>query len=87
MSTASMPTTAARTPARIESVPSDGPTVRSSRYLIPAGRAPERRIMARSFACCSVKRPLITPVSRIGSLMTAFSCTLLSSTTARSSPT
>ena len=30
--------TAARTPARIESDPSDGPTVRSSRYLMPAGR-------------------------------------------------
>ena len=43
---------AARTPARIESLPSDGPTVRSSRYLMPAGSAPERRIIDRSFACC-----------------------------------
>ena len=58
ISTASMPITAARTPGRIESAPSDGPTVRSSRYLMPAGNAPERRIMARSFACCSVNRPV-----------------------------
>ena len=34
ISTAIMPITAARTPARIESAPSDGPTVRSSRYLM-----------------------------------------------------
>ena len=39
--TANMPIIAASTPARMESVPSDGPTVRSSRYLIPAGSAPE----------------------------------------------
>ena len=30
----------ARTPSRIESAPSEGPTVRSSRYLIEAGNAP-----------------------------------------------
>ncbi len=40
----------ARTPARIESAPSDGPTVRSSRYLMEAGSAPARRTRARSFA-------------------------------------
>ncbi len=46
-----MPIIAARTPARIESDPSDGPTVRSSRYLMPAGSAPEFRTRARSLAC------------------------------------
>ena len=69
ISTATMPITAARTPERIESAPSDGPTVRSSRYLMLAGRAPERRIIERSLACCSVMRPpLIEPWSRIGFL-------------------
>ena len=43
-------------------MPSDGPTVRSSRYLMPAGSAPERRIMDRSFACCWLMLPpLISP--------------------------
>ena len=41
--TATMPMTAARTPSRIESAPSDGPTVTSCRYLMPAGSAPERK--------------------------------------------
>ena len=40
----------ARTPSRIESAPSDGPTVRSSRYLIEAGSAPARSTSAKSFA-------------------------------------
>ena len=39
--TASKPTIEAITPWRIESAPSDGPTVSSERYLIEAGRAPE----------------------------------------------
>jgi len=42
--------TEARTPWRMESAPSDGPTVRSSRYLIEAGRAPARSTRARSCA-------------------------------------
>ena len=49
--------TAAFTPERIESLPSDGPTVRSSRYLMPAGSAPERRIIDRSLACCWLMLP------------------------------
>ena len=59
--------TAARTPARIESAPSDGPTVRSSRYLMPAGSAPEFSIRDRSLACCSVNRAGDDALSR-GSL-------------------
>ena len=39
--TMTSPATAARMPARIESAPSDGPTVRSSLNLIDAGKAPE----------------------------------------------
>ena len=41
--TTSRLTIEACTPWRIESAPSDGPTVRSSRYLIEAGSAPERK--------------------------------------------
>src|SRR5213078_4848722 len=42
--------------------PSDGPTVRSSRYLMLAGSAPEFSTKARSFAVCSVMPPpLIRP--------------------------
>ena len=59
-----MPITAAVTPARIESAPSDGPTVRIFEVLMPAGKAPERRIMAWSLASCSVKPPpLMIPES------------------------
>jgi len=39
-----------RTPARMESVPSDGPTVRFFQILDAAGRAPEFRVSARSLA-------------------------------------
>ena len=45
------PATDAVTPARIESAPSCGPMVRSSRYVSEAGSAPERRISARSAFC------------------------------------
>src|SRR3989304_1157712 len=50
-------------PARMESAPSDGPTVRSSRYLMEAGSDPERRTRARSEACCKVKVPGMRPAA------------------------
>ena len=46
-------------PARIESEPRLGPTVRSSTMVSFAGRAPERSTMARSLASCTVKLPEI----------------------------
>jgi hypothetical protein len=49
-------------PCSIESWPSDGPTVRSSRYSMPAGRAPERSVVTRSWTCCWVKLPLDDPL-------------------------
>src|SRR5579884_1621736 len=45
-------TIAAMRPARMESAPRVGPTTSSSRYLIPAGSAPDRRTSARSCAAC-----------------------------------
>ena len=53
--TATMPMIAARTPWRMESAPSDGPTVTSCRYLIPAGSAPERSVKARSCVSCGAE--------------------------------
>ena len=60
----------AMTPARIESAPSDGPTVRSSRYVSDAGSAPERSVSARSLASCCVKLPAMRPSSLIRPSMT-----------------
>ena len=57
--TANSPAIEAVTPCRIESAPSEGPTVRSSRYTAFAGSAPDRRISDRSSADCLVKLPLI----------------------------
>src|SRR4029453_14202041 len=47
-------------PGRMESAPSDGPTVRSSRSTTGAGRAPARSTMARSRASSTVKWPVMT---------------------------
>ena len=47
-------------PWRMESAPSDGPTVRSSRICTGAGSAPARRTMARSRASSTVKFPVMT---------------------------
>ena len=47
---------AARTPWRMESAPSEGPTVTSCRYLIPAGSAPERSVSARSWVSSWAER-------------------------------
>ncbi|QYO66845.1 hypothetical protein JVX88_08590 [Leptolyngbya sp. 7M] len=54
-----------QTPARIESAPRLGPTVRSSRYSIFAGSAPERSVSARSSASLFRKLPEISPLSNI----------------------
>ena len=69
-STVIRPMIEAMMPARIESEPSEGPTERSSTTLSLAGKAPERRTMARSVASWVVKRPEIWPEPpRIGSLI------------------
>ena len=77
------PMSEARTPWRIESRPSDGPTVRSSSVVSDAGSEPLRRTSARSAACCGVKLPSMTPDSLIWLLMTGAETTLLSRTMAR----
>ena len=46
-------------PLRMESAPREGPTVRSSRTLTGAGRAPARSTIARSRASSVVNRPVI----------------------------
>src|SRR6266540_4070116 len=74
-------------PLRIESSPSEGPTVRSSRYVRPAGRAPARSTSARSLASSGVKLPVICPVSVIRSWIRGADCTRLSRMIARNLPT
>ena len=59
MTTRMKPIAIARRPSVIESLPSDGPTVRSSITVIGAGNLPARRMIARSFASSSVKPPVI----------------------------
>ena len=81
--TASPPTTAAIMPLRMESAPSDGPTVRSSSTVTGAGREPARRTMARSCASLGVKCPVMLacpPPMR--SLIAGALCTFPSSTMA-----
>ena len=88
MITPLVPMTVAMTPARMESEPRLGPTVRSSTTVSLAGRAPERRTIARSVASWVVKRPEILPEPpRIGSLIPGAVTTLLSSTIAKGRPT
>src|SRR3972149_519911 len=85
--TASIPTTADVSPARMESAPSEGPTVRSSRYRMEAGSEPERRTRARSEACCRVKVPVMRPASSMRLWISATDWMRLSSTTASGRPT
>ncbi len=83
-----MPTAQAISPARIESAPRPGPTVRSSSTFSGAGSAPARSSSARSCASCTVKPPLMMPdPPRIGSRITGAQITLLSSTMANGLPT
>ncbi len=74
------------TPCRIESSPSDGPTVRSSRISISAGSAPERRTSASASAFSAVNWPSMMPLSRIWPLIDGADCTRLSRTIARRLP-
>ena len=70
-------------PWRIESRPSDGPTVRSSSVVSDAGSEPLRSTSARSAACCCVKLPSIDAFAvDLGSLMFGAETTLLSRTMA-----
>src|SRR3989304_3527840 len=85
--TASIPTTADVSPARMESAPSEGPTVRSSRYRMEAGSDPERSTRARSEACCKVKVPVMRPASSMRLWISATDWMRLSRTTARGGPT
>ena len=65
---ATVATIEAMMPARIESAPRLGPTVRSSTMVSLAGSAPARSRIARSLALSTVKLPLIWPEPpRIGS--------------------
>jgi hypothetical protein len=59
-STATSATMLASLPASIESWPSSGPMVRSSRKIISAGSAPARSSTASS-ASSTVKLPVICP--------------------------
>src|SRR5437660_1218846 len=86
--TSATPTMLATAPAWIESAPSSAPTVRSSRIVIGAGRAPARSSSARSLADCTVKLPEMMPLPPvIGSRITGALITLLSSTMANGLPT
>ena len=85
--TPTKPTNTAVKPARMESAPSDGPTVRSSRYLIEAGSDPERNTSARSAASWKVNVPVMRPESSIRLWMLATERMRLSSTTASARPT
>ena len=85
---ASVPAIEAVTPARIESWPRPGPTVRSSTMVSFAGKAPARSSTARSLACWTVKRPEIWPDPPvIGCRTRGAEMTSLSSTMARARPT
>ena len=86
--TSTTPTMQAVVPALIESAPRSGPTVRSSRMMSGAGKAPARSNSARSVADCTVKLPEMTPLPpRIGSRMTGAVITLPSRTMANGLPT
>ena len=57
--TSAMPSSDARMPSRIESAPTDGPTVRSSSITSGIGSAPERSCTAVFAASSRVKSPVI----------------------------
>ncbi len=86
--TAISASTLAISPARTESAPRPGPTVRSSRISSGAGSAPARSKSARSRASCVVKSPVMTPLPpRMGSRITGAEITLPSRTMANGLPT
>ena len=85
--TARPPATAATLPARIESDPSSGPIVRSSRKVILAGSAPARSSTARLVELSTVKLPVMMPEPPpICDWITGAEITLLSSTMAKGWP-
>src|ERR1700722_5341034 len=65
----------------MESAPREGPTVSSERYLIPAGRDPDRMTSERSSASCWLPRPVIRPESLMAALIVATLRRVLSKTT------
>ena len=82
--TSRKPTASEIAPARIESAPSSGPTLRSSTTVSGAGSAPARSSTARSLADWALKLPLIWPRPPvIGSRITGALITWLSSTMAK----
>src|SRR6266545_3754309 len=88
MTTARAAVRVERRPLRIESAPSDGPTVRSSSTLTGAGSAPARSTMARSVASSVVNPPVIwARPDGIRSRITGAECTLPSRTMASRLPT
>ena len=85
--TSRKPTISEIAPARIESAPSSGPTLRSSTTVSGAGSAPARSRTERSVAEAAVKLPLISPrPPMIGSRITGALSTRLSSTIAKRWP-
>ena len=74
------PNAAARRPSRIESRPSEGPTVRSSSVRMRAGSAPARRTSDSSSASAGVKFPSIWPLVRISARITGADLIFPSST-------
>ena len=82
-----IPSTQAILPARIESAPSPGPTVRSSRMVSGAGSAPARSSKARSCTSCTLKRPEMMPLPpKIAERITGALITWPSSTMANGLP-
>ena len=85
--TANIPTMAAILPASMLSCPSSGPTVRSSRKVISAGKAPARKSTARLVDSSSVKLPVMIPDPPVmADWMVGAEMTLLSSTMAKGRP-
>ena len=86
--TNSTPTTEPILPVAIVSAPSPAPTVLSSITSNGAGKAPERKRTAKSFALCNVKFPEICPrPPGIGSRIVGADKTLSSKTIAKRSLT
>ena len=78
---------AAILPLSMESWPSSGPMVRSSRNFIAAGSAPDRSSTARLVEDSTVKLPVMMPVPPpIWLWMVGAEITLSSSTMANGSP-
>ena len=57
--TAIIPNRLAILPDEIESLPNPGPTERSSKIIIGAGKAPDLKTKAKSLVSCKEKLPVI----------------------------